>query len=112
MAAAALLHELPPALRERVAVASAGIAATGGAPMSGEARGALQRAGITAGPHHSRRFTADLLEAADLVLAMKPAHAEVARQLAPAILAASDGPLFEAGEGEWDASGTPSRAPP
>jgi hypothetical protein len=32
--------------------------------------------------------------------------------LAPAILAASDGPLFEDGEGEWDASGTASRAPP
>jgi hypothetical protein len=30
--------------------------------------------------------------------------------LAPAILAASDGPLFE--DGEWDATGTASRAPP
>jgi hypothetical protein len=32
--------------------------------------------------------------------------------LAPAILAASDGPLFEDGEREWDATGTVSRAPP
>jgi hypothetical protein len=32
--------------------------------------------------------------------------------LAPAMLAASDGPLFEAGEGEWGASGAASRAPP
>jgi hypothetical protein len=32
--------------------------------------------------------------------------------LAPAMLAASDGPLFEDGEGECDATGAPFRAPP
>jgi hypothetical protein len=35
-----------------------------------------------------------------------------APRLAPAMLAVSDGPLFEDGEGECDATGAPSRAPP
>jgi protein-tyrosine-phosphatase len=84
MAAAALLPELPAAVRDRVGVASAGTGAGDGAPMSPAAREALVRAGLDAAPHASRRLTAAMLRAADLVLAMEPAHARMARELEPA----------------------------
>jgi protein-tyrosine phosphatase len=83
MAVAALVDELPAELHDRVRIGSAGTGAAGGAPMSAGARGALERAGLAVPPHASRRLTTAMLRAADLVLAMEPAHVDAALALEP-----------------------------
>ena len=65
---------------ERVLVESAGIAALDGGAVSDETLGALSALGIRH-EGRSKRLTADMVRAADVVLAMTPSHADAARRL-------------------------------
>ena len=56
----------------KVAVGSAGTAASDGAPASPPSRDVARRAGLDLEGHRSRRLNRDLLAAADLVLLMDP----------------------------------------
>ncbi len=57
-----------------VRLASAGLAANEGCPASRHAVSVGERRGLDLGSHRSRRFTPELLQWADLVLAMSPSH--------------------------------------
>lgn len=57
-----------------VQVASAGLSATGGEPASREAVVVAARRGVDLSGHRSRALTRDMVDWADLVLAMGPAH--------------------------------------
>lgn len=65
---------------ERILVESAGIAAFDGGAVSDEAIQALEALGISH-EGRSKRLTAEMVRAADVVLAMTPSHAEAARRL-------------------------------
>lgn len=65
---------------ERILVESAGIAALDGGAVSEEAVEALERLGIRH-DGRSKRLTAEMIRAADAVLAMTPGHADAARRL-------------------------------
>ncbi len=65
---------------ERILVESAGIAAFDGGAVSDEALGALEALGIRH-EGRSKRLTAEMIRAADVVLAMTPSHADAARRL-------------------------------
>ena len=65
---------------ERILVESAGIAALDGGAVSDEAIGALKALGIRH-EGRSKRLTAEMIRAADMVLAMTPSHADAARRL-------------------------------
>lgn len=58
----------------RVEVASAGIAASDGAPASDGALRAVRSRGLDLGGHRSSYLTAELVDAADLVLVMSTTH--------------------------------------
>ena len=62
-----------------VTIASAGTFASDGAPASPQSVRAAARRGADLSAHRSRRLGPDDLEAADLVLAMTPAHLGVLR---------------------------------
>lgn len=66
------------ALAERgwghVAVASAGLGATYGAPAAENARRVVAERGLDLSDHSSQPLTPELIEWADLILAMSPAH--------------------------------------
>jgi protein-tyrosine-phosphatase len=62
-------------------VASAGVFAADGIPISPESADALERRGIEA-EGVSKRLTPDMIRNADLVLGMTAAHVEAARHLA------------------------------
>ncbi|MBU3729180.1 MAG: low molecular weight protein arginine phosphatase [Phycisphaerales bacterium] len=64
----------------RVLVESAGIAALDGGAVSDETLEALEALGIRH-EGRSKRLTAEMIRAADAVLAMTPSHAEAARRL-------------------------------
>lgn len=83
MAEAMLAHLLPEPLRQQVDIESAGAFAVDGRPATPEAVAALAKAGIVAPEHRSRRLTRELVEAADLILAMGPAHRAAIQELAP-----------------------------
>jgi protein-tyrosine phosphatase len=51
--------------------------------MSGHALTALAQRGIDGSTHRARRLTKDLVEAADLVLVMEPAHRDAVHALVP-----------------------------
>ena len=57
-----------------VRVGSAGIAATDGSPASEGALEVSARYGLDLGAHRSRRLTPEVIDWADLVLAMGPSH--------------------------------------
>lgn len=57
-----------------VEVASAGVAAHAGAPASAEAVRVAAEAGLFLEEHRARPLSPELLERADLVLTMSPAH--------------------------------------
>lgn len=67
------------AIRERgwtgVEVASAGVAALAGSPVSAEVPHVLEEEGVEHGDHEARELTPDLVEWADAVLVMGPRHA-------------------------------------
>lgn len=65
---------------ERILVESAGIAALDGGAVSDEAIQALETLGIRH-EGRSKRLTAEMIRAADAVLAMTPSHADAARRL-------------------------------
>ena len=65
---------------ERVLVESAGISALDGGAVSEETIGALDGLGIRH-EGRSKRLTAEMIRAADVVLAMTPGHADAARRL-------------------------------
>jgi len=77
--AAALAHHFATSRSSsapRVVAASAGISATGGAPMTPEAVAALKRLGVEPGPHRSRLLTREDISAADWIYCMTPVHRE------------------------------------
>ena len=70
-----------PGLDSGVFVASAGVFAGDGVPISPESADALERRGIAA-DGASKRLTPEMIRQADLVLGMTSAHVEAARHLA------------------------------
>ena len=60
---------------------SAGTAALEGRPMAENTRAALEEAGIYPGPHSARQVSEEIIEEAELVLAMSPQHAATLRRL-------------------------------
>ncbi|MBX6378506.1 MAG: hypothetical protein IRY95_08150, partial [Clostridia bacterium] len=75
--AEALLRHVAATRGLAVEVASAGVTAVEGMPLSQEAASALRRRGVSVGEHRSRRLTPELVAWADLVLVMEPLHREV-----------------------------------
>jgi protein-tyrosine-phosphatase len=88
LAAAALREALGDAGR-RVSIASAGVMATEGSPASPGALQVGQRRGLDLSGHRSRRVTAELLQEADLVLALDRAELEAVRRMNPKAAARS-----------------------
>ncbi len=76
MAAAIMRHALKeyPGLSEKVNVISAGIMAAENAPMSSPSIRALQAMGISDTAHGARRLSRELVQNADLILAMENRH--------------------------------------
>lgn len=75
MAEALLKRRLAGAsLPEPVQVASAGTCASKGAPASDEALTVLLERGIDGRAHRASQLTRELIDAADLILTMKPEH--------------------------------------
>lgn len=64
-------------------ITSAGVFAGEGQGMTPEAQEALRAMGIAAAPHWSRSLTREMLEEADVVYAMSPAHRARALELIP-----------------------------
>jgi tRNA threonylcarbamoyl adenosine modification protein (Sua5/YciO/YrdC/YwlC family) len=69
--------------RSGIVVESAGIAALPGGSASYPAVETMKESGIDLGPHETRRLTADLVESAELVLAMTQDQVRLIRELAP-----------------------------
>lgn len=66
------LHTAPGQVPTRVA--SAGVAADDGSPMTREAQAALERLGVNPGRHRSRGVTRDELQRADAIFTMTRSH--------------------------------------
>ncbi|MFZ1985721.1 MAG: low molecular weight protein-tyrosine-phosphatase [Desulfatitalea sp.] len=81
MAAGLLRHRLPPALRGRVTVGSAGTNALHGHQAEPHAVQTMARHGIDIRPHRARDLTRDLAQHADLILAMEHTHVESAQKM-------------------------------
>lgn len=69
--------------RVPVRVASAGVAAGTGDPMTPEAATALRALGVDAGKHRARGLTREIVEDADRVWAMTASHARAAASVVP-----------------------------
>lgn len=76
MAEYLLRHGLGPRL-DRWTIASAGVSAPEGAPASEEAVMALRERGVDLAPHRSRGLTAELVDAAALIVVMTDLHRAV-----------------------------------
>jgi protein-tyrosine-phosphatase len=83
MAQAMLQARLPHELRDRARVSSAGTAAAAGMPASANTLAVLARQGIRLEGHRSRPLTRELLEEADLVLALTEEHREAILGVSP-----------------------------
>lgn len=81
----------------RVTIASAGLMAFGGGPMTDEAQAALRALGVEPPPHQSRPATAALLGDADVIYAMTSNHLQ-ALQAESSAIAAKSQPLDPAGD--------------
>lgn len=68
--------------KDKVAVSSAGLAALNGEPASYGASGAMERRGLTLGRHRASRLSLAMLQEADLILTMSPAHKQAILALA------------------------------
>ena len=68
---------------ERWRIASAGIDATPGAPMAGDAAAALTEAGVPVPDHHARRLTPELIAEAHTIYTMTAAHRDAVVAVAP-----------------------------
>jgi protein-tyrosine-phosphatase len=103
MAEAVARKELEQRGWTRVEVASAGIAAADGSPASDGALRAGRSRGLDLGTHRSSHLTSELVETADLVLAMSTTHKMRVEELGGEgrthVLAAfaRDDPEFEGG---------------
>jgi protein-tyrosine-phosphatase len=64
-------------------VISAGVAGTGGEPMTREAREALVEMKIEAGPHRSHELTRDQVKDAEVIYGMTKSHVQAVLSLAP-----------------------------
>jgi len=105
LAAAALRRAVGEAGR-RVAIASAGVAATDGSPATESAVAAGQRHGLDVGAHRAQRASAELLEQADLVLALDVAELEAVRRLQGGVASRSH-LITELGAGARSGAGVP-----
>ena len=68
---------------QNIEVLSAGVAAGYGHPASAQSVQVMQERGIDLRDHASQQLSYELIESADLVLTMTPAHAQAAMQIAP-----------------------------
>lgn len=66
---------------KHVAVRSAGVAAATGSPAAENALVVLEEEGVPLGEHQSAALDEDLLEWADMILAMSPSHLAALEQL-------------------------------
>ena len=74
---------LPPEIRARMVVVSAGTGANEGVPATALAIQTCAENGIDIVSHRSTPLTASLVRDSEWILAMEPGHAERARELAP-----------------------------
>lgn len=81
MAAGLLEHYLPPDLKERIQVSSAGTHALHGHQAQEEAVAAMARIGIDIGNHRARQITREIARAADLTLVMEAGHIGIVKRL-------------------------------
>jgi len=72
--AEALFNETASAHRSDIGAESAGLSASNGVPATESACTVMQRMGLDISSHRSRRLTRDLIDRADLVLAMSNVH--------------------------------------
>lgn len=77
------LLEREGAAGELVGTSSAGVSAGGGAPATPETRSALERLGIGAIDHRSRRVTRAMIDESEAVYAMCAAHRDAMLAIAP-----------------------------
>lgn len=83
MAQAMLRQKLP--TRAEVSIDSAGINALVGHPMTETAQAVLRERDIAMNDHRAKQVTAEMLQTADVVLAMEGWHLKRLYELAPAI---------------------------
>ncbi len=67
-----------------IRVASAGISARPGTPLSGDARSALQELGVAQFRHASQSLTAEMVEQAEVIFCMTQAHRRAVTEMFPA----------------------------
>jgi protein-tyrosine-phosphatase len=72
--AEALFNEIAAAHQTEIRAESAGINASDGVPATDNARAVMRSMGLDIVPHRSRRLTQDLIDRADLILAMSTVH--------------------------------------
>ncbi len=72
--AKALFDKVAAAQGLDIVAESAGLGANGGATATDNACAAMRRLGLDIGSHRSRRLTKDLVDRADLILAMSAVH--------------------------------------
>jgi protein-tyrosine-phosphatase len=107
MAEAVARNEIERRGWQHVDVSSAGVSATPGLPASAAAVTAVRSLGIDLSRHHSRTLDEQLVEWADVILAMSPSHLMVVDELGGANKAALLGD-FAAG---FDGGGGPVSDP-
>jgi protein-tyrosine-phosphatase len=83
MAEAIFRDMLPDEWKGRVEISSAGTAAWGGQPASPLAVEVLRDAGIDLSRHRARMLTRDMIESADLIVAMELHHRDMIGRIAP-----------------------------
>lgn len=90
-----------------VSIASAGVAAGSGAPMTAEAREALEEMGIESGQHRSRMLDGDLVASSHRIYALTSGHLKAIRGALPPSEAAKAMLLDPAGRDVPDPIGGP-----
>jgi len=80
MAEGLLSHYLPPDLKERVMVSSAGTHALQGYEAHDHAIEAMAKLGIDIQAHRARQLTREIARSADLILTMETAHLKMVKQ--------------------------------
>jgi len=109
MAEGLLRKALPKQLRAKVRVGSCGTGALPGVPATGTAQKAARKRGFDISGHRSRPLTLDLLDEADLVVAMEQRHLESVMAMDPkarAVMMDPDGVPDPIGGGLDDYLGT------
>jgi tRNA threonylcarbamoyl adenosine modification protein (Sua5/YciO/YrdC/YwlC family) len=83
MAEGLFRHRMPKPWRGRVEARSCGTGALPGMPATGTARQAARKRGFDISGHRSRPLSLDLLDWADLAVAMEEKHLQAVRELCP-----------------------------